>query len=74
MVIPRVLVMVVFTIVLSLLSACGGGGSEVKTESYSTTLGQELKDLDEAYRKGIISEKQYNQSKERLLEQRTTKK
>ena len=51
--------------------ACGGGGADVKTQSYSTTLGQELKDLDEAYQKGIITEKQYKNAKDKLIEQRT---
>jgi len=55
------------------LTGCGGGGAEIKTQSYSTTLGQELKDLEEAYQKGIITEKQYNQAKEKLIEQRTKK-
>ena len=57
------------------LAGCGGGGAEVKTQSqsYSTTLGQELKDLEEAYQKGILTEKQYNQAKEKLIEQRTKK-
>ncbi len=53
------------------LTACRGGGAEVKTQSYSTTLGQELKDLEDAYNKGIITEKQYKRSKEKLIEQRT---
>lgn len=52
-------------------AACRGGGAEVKTQSYSTTLGQELKDLEEAYNKGIITEKQYKRSKEKLIELRT---
>lgn len=50
-----------------------GGGTDVKTEtsSYSTTLGQELQDLEEAYKKGIITEKEYNSAKKSLIEQRT---
>ena len=55
------------------MAGCGGGGAEVKTQSYSTTLGQELKDLDEAYQKGIITEKQYKEAKEKLIEQRIKK-
>ena len=55
------------------LVRCGGGGAEIKSQSYTTTLGQELKDLEEAYQKGIITEKQYNQAKEKLIEQRTKK-
>ncbi len=55
------------------LSGCGGGGAEVRTQSYSTTLGQELRDLEEAYQKGLLTEKQYNKAKEKLIEQRTKK-
>jgi uncharacterized membrane protein len=63
---------IVMMIVMALgLSACGGGGADVKTQSFSTTLGQELKDLEEAYDKGIITEKQYKRAKEKLIEQRT---
>jgi len=36
-------------------------------------LGQELKDLDEAYQKRMITEKQYKEAKEKLIEQRTEK-
>ena len=53
------------------LAACRGGGAEVRSQSYSTTLGQELKDLEDAYQKGIITDKQYKKSKEKLIEQRT---
>jgi len=35
--------------------------------------GQELKDLEEAYQKGIIAEKQYKEAKGKLIEQRTKK-
>ncbi len=65
---------VVIMIVMALgIAACGGGGAEVKSQSYSTTLGQELKDLEDAYQKGIITEKQYEKSKEKLIEQRTNR-
>jgi hypothetical protein len=47
---------------------CGGGGARV--ESRSTTKGQELMDLEEAYEKGIISEKEYNKQKKRILKQK----
>ncbi len=51
---------------------CGGGGSKVQTKStnISTTLGQELTDLQTAYDQGIISEKQYREAKEKLLKER----
>lgn len=52
---------------------CCGGGSTVKneTKTTTTTLGDELNDLKDAYDKGIISEKEYNESKERIIKQRT---
>ena len=65
-------VVMVMILVLGLVG-CGGGGAQVKSDSYTTTLGQELKDLEEAYQKGIITEKQYKEAKEKLIEQRTKK-
>jgi len=55
------------------LGGCCGGGSTVKTESTTTTttLGDELKALKDAYDQGIISEHEYNVSKEKLIKQRT---
>ena len=66
----------VFAITLAVLVAgCCGGGSTVKSETKATTntttLGEELKDLKDAYDKGIISEQEYNQSKEKIIKQRT---
>ena len=64
----------VMVVIMALgLAGCGGGGAELKSDSYTTTLGQELKDLEEAYQKGIITEKQYKEAKEKLIEKRTKK-
>jgi hypothetical protein len=54
-------------------TACGGGKTDVKSESstVTTTLGQELQDLDKAYKDGIITKKEYDKAKKKLLEQRT---
>jgi len=71
MIFIRILVVGIMLSVGLGMAGCRGGGAEVKTQSYSTTLGQELKDLEEAYNKGIISEKEYKKSKERLIEKRT---
>ncbi len=53
--------------------ACGGSKTDVKSESstVTTTLGQELQDLDKAYKDGIITEKEYEKAKKKLIEQRT---
>lgn len=64
---------IIVTIMVSGMAGCGGGGAKLQSESYSTTLGQELKDLDDAYKKGIITEKEYETSKKKLIEQRTAK-
>jgi uncharacterized membrane protein len=52
---------------------CGGGGAHVRQDTYTTTLGQELQDLEEAYKAGIVTEKEYNQAKDKLIKQRTKK-
>ncbi len=55
------------TAILLTLPACGG--KTVKVESAdSTTVGQELQDLDKAYRDGIITKSEYEKSKKRILE------
>jgi hypothetical protein len=41
------------------------------TISHSTTLGQELIDLEAAYRKNIITEEEYNRLKNIIIDQKT---
>jgi uncharacterized membrane protein len=48
------------------LSACGGGGATTKVEARGTQ-GQQLLDLKEAYDKGVITEKEYNQTRSKIL-------
>ena len=60
----------VFVIIILLFSGvsfmgCGGGGAQVKAKQ--TTLGQELSDLDKAYKDGIITEKEYTKAKKDIL-------
>ncbi len=47
------------------LTGCGGGGAKVETRS--TTTGQELLDLDKAYKGGLITEKEYNKKKKDIM-------
>jgi len=53
--------------------ACGGKKTQtdVKAETTTTTLGQELQDLDKAYKDGIITQKEYEKAKKALIEKRT---
>jgi len=61
----------VFSFVL-LVAVCGGmagcgGGAEVKQSTTTTTLGRELQDLDEAYKKGLLSESEYKDARKSLM-------
>jgi len=42
-------------------------------QTSTQTLGQELIDLKKAYDMGIISEREYNETKQKLIEKRTGK-
>ena len=60
----------IFTVIIVLMvgisfMGCGGGGAKVKQST--TTVGQELVDLEKAYKDGIITEKQYNDQKKKIL-------
>ncbi len=50
------------------LTACGGGGADIQTTTHNTTMGQELMDLDASYKKGILTEKEYNRAKENIMD------
>lgn len=65
---------VIMVIVLGLgFAGCRGGKAKVEATTTTTTLGQELMDLQKAYEQGIITEKEYKQSKERIIKERTKK-
>jgi hypothetical protein len=56
-------------VAVTLGGCCGGGTTTVKTEpAITTTTGQQLIDLKKAYDEGAITEKQYNNMKEEILE------
>ena len=68
------IVAVILTILLSVtFIACSGSKKKEKSEpvTVSTTLGQELQDLNKAYKDGIITEKEYEKAKKALIEKRT---
>ena len=66
--------LILLVLVAANLAGCGiGKDKEVKSEptTVTTTLGQELLDLDKAYKDGIITEKEYEKAKKALIEKRT---
>jgi len=69
----KVCLLVLTVLVCLNFAACGGSKSDVKSgpSTVTTTLGQELLDLDKAYKDGIITQKEYDKAKSRLIEQRT---
>lgn len=49
------------------LLACWGGGARTYNTTKTTTLGQELTDLQAAKERGAISEVEFQKQKEKLL-------
>ena len=65
----RILTILVFLAIPVGMFGCGGGGAQVKQQT--TTLGQELKDLDDAYKKGLLDEKEYQKVRKELIKKHT---
>ncbi len=68
------IVMVFFLMLLAAnLTACGclgggsGGDAEIHTTTKTTTMGQDLIDLKKAHDDGIISDKEYEKAKDKIL-------
>jgi hypothetical protein len=74
--VPKLFVIGMMVIVAAYLAGCCGGSKEtvVVPQGQTTTtptLGQELQDLEEAYKKGAISKDEYETAKKKILEQKT---
>lgn len=48
-----------------LLTGCGGNTNVTNT---GTTMGQELQDLEEARKEGLINEEEYNRARKSILD------
>lgn len=69
----KVFIVVMMVVVGVYLVGCCGGSKEtvvVPPSQSTTTLGQELQDLDEAYKKGAITQDEYEKAKKKLLDQK----
>lgn len=64
----KVVALFMLFIILGMLLVGCGGTTRVETQN-NVTLGQQLIDLDKAYKDGVISEKEYKKAKEGLLDQ-----
>lgn len=58
------------TALVLMLSLAGCGGTDTQTTVKTTeTQGKQLLDLKEAYDQGVITEKEYEKTKEEILDQ-----
>ena len=53
-------------LIVTLLSLTGCGGDKT-TVTTTTTMGQELQDLDKSYKDGLINESEYKKAKKAIL-------
>ena len=49
------------------LQGCGGGDAKVNSTVTTTTMGQELQDLEETYNKGLLTEEEYKKARKAIL-------
>lgn len=65
----KIVTRAVVPVVLSLaLSACGGGGAKVESINTTTTMGQELMDLDASYKQGLLTEDEFNKARKNIMD------
>ncbi|MCB2226225.1 MAG: gas vesicle protein GvpG [Desulfarculaceae bacterium] len=53
---------------LGLVGLSGCGGADVKTQTTTVSEGQQLIDLQKAYKSGAITKEQYEDQKEKILD------
>lgn len=58
----------VLALAMGLAAGCGASSSKTVQETRTTTKGQELLDLKKAYDQGVISEKEYEKSKKKIMD------
>lgn len=60
------LVWIMAAVLSASLVACGGG-TDLRSDIRTVTVGQELIDLQKAYDSGAISKKEYDKQREKIL-------
>lgn len=53
---------------LALVAGCSGGGADSETNVKTTTQGQELLDLKAALDAGALTQKEYDEQREKILD------
>ena len=64
----RVVLLAVCGLLLFSVTACGGGGADVKSEISTTTVGQQLIDLKKALDSGALTQQEYEKERKKILE------
>ena len=69
----KILILFVLMLFMTGLTGCGcfgggsGGDTQIDATTKTTTMGQDLIDLKKAHDDGIISDKEYEKAKEKIL-------
>lgn len=64
----KLAISIVFIMTVCLVFA--GCGSTTKVDAHTTTIGQELKDLDEARNQGLLTEDEYSKKRQEILKRK----
>jgi hypothetical protein len=64
---PRPLRLTAAVLVSALLATACGSSTRVESETHTTTVGQELLDLQRAFDSGVITEDEYRRTKNDIL-------
>jgi uncharacterized membrane protein len=64
----RLIMWILVIAMVPVLSGCGGGGAEVRSEVTSVTTGQQLMDLKKALDIGAMTKDEYDREREKILD------